>query len=173
MYSGWGIRTLSNKEVHYNPFSYHDGSIWPHDNAMISMGFGACKRTDLAATVLASMFKVAQSQPDLRLPELFCGFPNTYAEKPLWYPVSCSPQAWAAGSALMMLQGTLGLSVDGDKHEVSVRAARLPEGVSRLEIKGLPVGDGRTDLKFHREDTGTVCDAKTGPGVSSSIEASQ
>ena len=95
------------------------------------------------------MFKVAQSEPDLRLPELFSGVASDYAEKPVWYPVSCSPQAWAAGSVFLMLQGALGLRIDAENHELHVCHPALPEGISRLELKNLHVGERSIDLKFH------------------------
>lgn len=168
MFSGWGIRTLASSEVAYNPLSYHNGSVWPHDNAFISAGFGECDRTDAAARVLSAMFKVAKAQPDWRLPELFCGFDTKYSEKPVWYPVSCSPQAWAAGSVFMMLQGSLGLTVDAEKHVVRVKHPQLPDGVSKLEVKDLSVGSDKVNLTFTRAKNGITC--QMSPSTSVSLE---
>ncbi len=165
MFSGWGVRTLSSNAVAYNPLSYHDGSVWPHDNAIIADGLGTAKRSDLAVKVLNAMFRVAKSEPDLRLPELFCGFTSDYAEQPIWYPVSCSPQAWAAGSVFMMMQGSLGLSIHAADKSVHLLRPQLPEGVSKMEVRGLHVGDKRVDLVLKRMSDGVSCELKNANGV--------
>jgi len=131
---------------------------------MIAQGFGVAGRGDLAAKVLSAMFKVAQSEPDLRLPELFSGLASDYAEKPVWYPVSCSPQAWAAGSVFMMLQGALGLRIDADKHELHVCHPALPAGISRLELKNLHVGERSVDLRFSRVNGEVKCNSGASDG---------
>jgi glycogen debranching enzyme len=171
MYSGWGVRTLSTKAVRYNPFSYHDGSVWPHDNAIVAYGLSAADRTDSACRILDSMFKVAECQPNLRLPELFCGFPSTFAEKPLWYPVSCAPQAWAAGSPFLMLQAALGLTID--EHSVRVHNPHLPDSVNRLELHNLPVADGRADIILRRENGHTLCEITPSSGITADVKLDQ
>jgi glycogen debranching enzyme len=162
MFSGWGIRTLSSQEAAYNPLSYHDGSVWPHDNAIIAGGLGNSRlmHSDYADKVLSALFLAAQQQSDWRLPELFCGFPRDYSEKPVSYPVSCSPQAWAAGSVFLALQGALGLSIDAQHGTVSSDHPCLPDGVSRLEIRNLRVGKNGFKLIFNRNHNGVECDAK-------------
>ncbi len=109
MFSGWGIRTLSEKEARYNPMSYHNGSVWPHDNAMIAAGFASLGQTGKTNAVLSALLSVAEKQPDMRLPELFCGFSPKQFEDPVHYPVSCTPQAWAAGSVIQMVGACLDL----------------------------------------------------------------
>jgi glycogen debranching enzyme len=170
MFSGWGIRTLSAKEIAYNPLSYHNGSVWPHDNAIIAKGFGAAKRSDLASQVLDAMFRVAKSEPDLRLPELFCGFESSYSDKPIWYPVSCSPQAWAAGSVFMMLQGSLGLTIDAQSHLVRLAHPTLPTGVSRMFLRGVWVGDDRVNLTLTRLGKDVRCETSGSDNVKTIVE---
>ncbi|HEY9717309.1 MAG TPA: amylo-alpha-1,6-glucosidase, partial [Trichormus sp.] len=162
MFSGWGIRTLCSQESAYNPLSYHDGSVWPHDNAIIAGGLGNSRlmHTDYANKVLSSLLAVAQREPDWRLPELFCGFPRDYSDKPVSYPVSCSPQAWAAGSVFLALQGALGLSVDAQQGAVHVNNPCLPDGVSRLEIGHLRAGKNGFKLVFTRSHNGVESDVQ-------------
>src|SRR5213075_1281230 len=112
-FTGWGIRTLASSEARYNPMSYHNGSVWPHDNAMIALGMS---RYDIPKPVMLKLFSAlfnASIFTELhRLPELYCGFRRQPGEGPTLYPVACSPQAWASGSLFMMLQASLGLTLD-------------------------------------------------------------
>jgi len=146
MYSGWGIRTLASGEVRYNPMSYHNGSVWPHDNALIASGFGRYALTSQAARVLEGFYHASGFLDLHRLPELFCGFRRRPAEGPTLYPVACAPQSWAAASVFMLLQGCLGLSVDGIRKRVTLTRARLPECISSVRIGNLQVGNGAVDL---------------------------
>ncbi|MDZ4835706.1 MAG: amylo-alpha-1,6-glucosidase [Candidatus Melainabacteria bacterium] len=157
MFSQWGVRTLSSKEVAFNPMSYHNGSVWPHDNAMAIEGLCRIGRAADARRVIGGLFETAKYRPDMRLPELFCGFSRTFSDKPVWYPVSCAPQAWAAGSVLQMVSGCLGLVADAGKQTLSVVRPALPPWMERVDVKGIRVGDGSCDLHFELVDGKTKC----------------
>src|SRR5690606_16727720 len=103
MFSGWGVRTISDREKRYNPMSYHNGSVWPHDNSLIAAGFARYRFKREAARILTSMFEASEFFELHRLPELFCGFARTAGDAPTVYPVACTPQAWAAGAPYLLL----------------------------------------------------------------------
>ncbi len=147
--SGWGVRTLATGEARYNPMSYHNGSVWPHDTAICVMGLSRYGEREGVVSLTSGLFETANDF-HMRLPELFCGFPRMAGEPPVAYPVACLPQAWAAGSVFMVLQACLGLTVDGLKGEVRVTDPRLPVGIDRLSIEGLRVGTEKVDLLFER-----------------------
>jgi glycogen debranching enzyme len=149
--SGWGIRTVAVGEARYNPMSYHNGSIWPHDTALAAAGLARYGRRDGAVRLLSQMFEAAV-QFDSRLPELFCGFERFAGEAPVSYPVACLPQAWAAGSLFMMLEACLGISIDGARREVHIDRPQLPVGIDHLRIERLAVGDASLTVEFHRVD---------------------
>jgi glycogen debranching enzyme len=119
--SGWGIRTLSHDEVRFNPMSYHNGSIWPHDTALCAAGLARYGFRDGAMRLLSGAFEAAVHF-DMRLPELFCGFRRIQGEAPIRYPVACLPQAWASGSVFMTLQACLGLQIDSERGEIRMIA---------------------------------------------------
>ncbi len=151
MFSGWGIRTLSKAAAAYNPMSYHNGSVWPHDNALIAAGlkrYGFARSTNRVATAI---FDAAIQADYLRLPELFCGFTRRTPNRPVSYPVACSPQAWAAGSPFLMLQAMLGLSAQAHLNLVTVNKPHLPTWLNTVEVRNLSVGDSRISLVFRRE----------------------
>jgi glycogen debranching enzyme len=148
-FSGWGVRTLALGEPRYNPMSYHNGSVWPHDTAICAMGLSRYGERDGVVQLAAGLFETAVSF-EMRLPELFCGFARHAGEPPVAYPVACLPQAWAAGAVFMVLQACLGLTVDGLAGEISIVDPRLPIGIDRLRIEGLRVGDEHLDLVFER-----------------------
>jgi len=150
MFSGWGVRTLGADEVRYNPMSYHNGSIWPHDNALVCEGLARYGQVDAALALLGAAFESSLQFDDARLPELFCGFPRRVAEGPTRYPVACSPQAWAAGAVYGMLGGCLGLELDARERCLRLRSPRLPEFVDWLRIEGLALAGGRVDLLLRR-----------------------
>ncbi len=155
-YSGWGIRTVGHAEAQYNPMSYHNGSIWPHDNALIAAGLARYGRKAEVLRVLTGLFDATSFFDLHRLPELFCGFARRPDESPTLYPVSCAPQSWAAGSVLMLLQACLGLEVRGAERKVVFANPVLPEFLREVHINGLRVGDASVDLYLvrHREDVG-------------------
>ncbi|HEX7116546.1 MAG TPA: amylo-alpha-1,6-glucosidase [Steroidobacter sp.] len=147
--SGWGIRTLAEGEPRYNPMSYHNGSIWPHDTSICAAGISRYGGRANVAQVLNDMFEAA-NQFNMRLPELFCGFTRVPGQAPVPYPVACLPQAWASGSVFLLLQACLGIEIDGARKEVHVRRPTLPIGVESLSVRDLPVADTTIDLEFHR-----------------------
>jgi glycogen debranching enzyme len=149
-YSGWGLRTLAVTEARYNPMSYHNGSVWPHDTSMAALGLSRYGERTGVVKLTAGLFEAA-SQLEMRLPELFCGFPRAAGEPPVAYPVACLPQAWAAGAVFMMLQACLGLKLHGEMAEVEIHNPNLPVGIDRLSVQGLKVGHGEIDLVFERQ----------------------
>jgi glycogen debranching enzyme len=151
MFSGWGIRTMSKAAAAYNPMSYHNGSVWPHDNALIAAGlkrYGMARSTNRVATAL---FDAAVNADYMRLPELFCGFTRRTPNRPVSYPVACSPQAWAAGSPFLMLQAMLGISARAHQNLLTVNLPHLPTWLNTVEVRNLAVGDSRISVVFRRE----------------------
>jgi glycogen debranching enzyme len=159
-FSGWGIRTVASNEIRYNPMSYHNGSVWPHDNALIALGFSRYAGLPKTAVikVLGALLDATGASDVHGLPELFCGFRRLPEESPIRYPVACSPQAWSAGAAFMLLQAALGMSIDAPRRRVRFLRPRLPEEVDALSIRDLRVGDGSLDLDFHRYPRGVGVD---------------
>ena len=149
-HTGWGLRTLAADEVRYNPMSYHNGSVWPHDTALCAAGLARYGDRAASVRLLRGMFEAAVHF-DLRLPELFCGFPRAQASTPVAYPVACLPQAWAAGSAFMLLQSCLGLEIDGWRGEVRVERPMLPAGIDSIAVRRIAVDDKRVDVVFQRQ----------------------
>lgn len=140
LYSGFGVRTLAVGSRRYNPMSYHNGSIWPHDNAMIAEGLRRYGDPDRAAHILRSLVDAARTFPLARMPELFCGFPQRDERGPVPYPVACAPQAWASGALLQAVSASLGLSIDSERGVVSFEDPRLPDGVDWLDANKIQVG---------------------------------
>jgi glycogen debranching enzyme len=147
--SGWGIRTLAEGQVRYNPMSYHNGSVWPHDTAICAAGIAHYGSRSEVIHVLSGMFEAA-NYFGLRLPELYCGFPRIAGQSPVPYPVACLPQAWSSGAVFMLLQASLGLRIDGERKEVHIEHPTLPLGIEHLTLQDLPIGDVSIDLEFHR-----------------------
>jgi glycogen debranching enzyme len=148
-HAGWGLRTLASGEPRFNPMSYHNGSIWPHDTALCVLGMARYGERQGVVRMLAGLFETA-THFEMRLPELFCGFSRAAGEPPVAYPVACLPQAWAAGSVFMMLQACLGVTVDGWKGKVTLKDPRLPIGVDRLDIDSIVLGDKVVDIRLSR-----------------------
>jgi glycogen debranching enzyme len=148
-FSGWGVRTLAVSEARFNPMAYHNGSIWPHDNALIAAGLTRYGFTDHANRILSGLFE-ASLFVEYRLPELFCGFYRRDGEGPVPYPVACSPQSWAAASVFLLLQAILGMKIDAAASRLSFVRPVLPEFLDEIQIKNLKVGDGSVDLRIHR-----------------------
>ena len=150
-FTGWGVRTLGRNEVRYNPISYHNGSVWPHDNGLIAAGLSRYGFKDLAGKILLGLLDVSGFVDLHRLPELFCGIDRHPGKGPTLYPVACSPQAWAAGTVFMLLEACLGITVHGAKKQVLFDQPSLPEGIPQLSIKGLRVGNATLDLFLERK----------------------
>ncbi|RVD68266.1 amylo-alpha-1,6-glucosidase, partial [Mesorhizobium sp. M4A.F.Ca.ET.029.04.2.1] len=148
-HSGWGLRTLSDDAVFFNPMSYHNGSIWPHDTAICGVGLARYGERESVVRLMSGTFESAVHF-NMRLPELFCGFTRAPGEAPIAYPVACLPQAWSAGSAFMLMQACLGLEIDGWEGEIRVTRPRLPIGIDTLTLRHLTVGDRAVDLTFQR-----------------------
>ncbi len=148
-FSGWGIRTLAHDEPRYNPMSYHNGSIWPHDNALIALGFGHHGFKDAVDRIFAGMLEAAAYMEFDRLPELFCGFRRRRNRGPTLYPVACSPQAWSAAAPFALLQTLLGLEFNPDNKEIRLRNPHLPSFIEVLTIYRLRLGDATVDLALH------------------------
>jgi len=153
--SGWGIRTLATGQARFNPMSYHNGSVWPHDTAMAAAGMARYGERRAVALLLGEIYAAA-AHFRLRLPELFCGFERNSGEPPIAYPVACLPQAWAAGSVFLMLQSALGIDIDALAGTVEISDPILPAGIDRLNVNNLQVGDGRVDLTFQQMGNHTV-----------------
>ena len=158
MFSGWGIRTVAAGQARYNPMSYHNGSIWPHDNAIAAMGMARYGNVDGAVRVMHGLFDASRHFDLARMPELFCGFTRRMGEGPTHYPVACSPQSWAAGAVFMLLQACLGLDVDALASTVHISNARLPLFLDHLQIDSVAVGDARLDLRLQRQRGGVGVD---------------
>jgi glycogen debranching enzyme len=150
-FSGWGIRTLSKGEPRYNPMSYHNGSVWPHDNALIVLGFARYGLKSYAVKVFSGMFDAASYQELRRLPELFCGFERRPRRGPTAYPVACAPQAWASAAPFALVTACLGLQLRHDTNEISFTDPRMPAFLDDLTIRGLQLGDSRTDVRLKRD----------------------
>jgi glycogen debranching enzyme len=151
-FNGWGVRTVAVSEARYNPVSYHNGSVWPHDNAMVALGISNYGFRDVAARILAGLMDVSANVELHRLPELFCGLERRSGEGPTLYPVACAPQSWAAGAAFMLLEACLGMSIDAPNKLLILEQPYLPPVISQLWIRRLEVGSGSIDLYFERKD---------------------
>ncbi|MDI3306892.1 MAG: glycogen debranching N-terminal domain-containing protein [Acetobacteraceae bacterium] len=149
-YSGWGVRTLATTEVRYNPMAYHNGSVWPHDNALIGIGFARYGHRAAAARLLEGMAAAAGELELRRLPELFCGFPRRSNQGPTAYPVACAPQAWAAAAPIGLLGACLGLGFDAPARMVRLERPVLPACLDHVTLRGLALGDARIDINLRR-----------------------
>ena len=152
-FSGWGIRTVAREERRYNPMSYHNGSVWPHDNSLIAAGFARYGHKSAIDRVFKGLFDAASYMDLRRLPELYCGFQRGRQRGPTLYPVACSPQAWAAGTPLLLLQASLGLEFDPDRNEILLRKPRLPPFLEEVILRNLRLGQSTVDLKLRRHGT--------------------
>lgn len=149
MFSGWGIRTLSAESPVYNPVGYHIGTVWPHDNSLIALGMATNGFKQEANQVFNALFEASLHFPYYRLPELFCGFERQgELDRPIPYPVACSPQAWAAGTPLLLVQAALGLQADAPHHTLKVQHPVLPPWLNEVSLTGLMVGEATVDLVF-------------------------
>jgi glycogen debranching enzyme len=153
-FSGWGIRTVAAGEARYNPMSYHNGSIWPHDNALIALGMARYGDTAAVSRVLEGLFEASATFDMRRLPELFCGFPRRRSRAPTSYPVACSPQAWSAATFPALIQASLGLSLDHASHAIRFHHPALPPFMNEVILTNLTIDDARASVRVHREASG-------------------
>jgi glycogen debranching enzyme len=157
-FSGWGVRTVAASEARYNPMSYHNGSIWPHDNALIAAGLARYGLKAEAQRIFSGLFDASLFFDLHRLPELFCGFERRPGESPTLYPVSCSPQSWASGAVLLLLQACLNLQVHGTERRVVFGKPILPACLRQVQIRGLRIADSRIDLSLVRTEGDVAID---------------
>ncbi len=151
-FSGWGIRTVARGEAHYNPMSYHNGSIWPHDNALIALGLARYGLKHSVAHLFKGLFEAASYMDLRRLPELFCGFQRERRRGPTLYPVACAPQAWASATPFTLLEAALGLEFDASRGEIRLRNPRLPAFLNEVVLHDLKLGASSVDLRVRRHD---------------------
>ncbi|MBW8876808.1 MAG: amylo-alpha-1,6-glucosidase [Acidobacteria bacterium] len=149
-FSGWGVRTLDAGEARYNPMSYHNGSVWPHDNALIALGMSRYGRKDGAVKILSGLFDASTWLDLRRMPELFCGFHRRGHEGPTLYPLACAPQSVAAGAVFLILQACLGLEIDGARRRITFDRPELPEQLDRVTLRQLRAGDAAVDVVLQR-----------------------
>jgi len=149
-FTGWGVRTIACTEARYNPMSYHNGSVWPHDNALIAHGLARYGFKKSALRIMTALFDASQFMELNRLPELYCGFVRRRGEGPTLYPVACNPQAWSSAAVFFLLQACLGLRFDPTASRVYLENPQLPAAVERLDIRNLKVASGIVDLSLSR-----------------------
>jgi glycogen debranching enzyme len=149
-FTGWGIRTIARGEARYNPMSYHDGSIWPHDNALIALGLARYGLKHSVEHVFKGLFEAATYMDLRRLPELFCGFQREKRRGPTLYPVACAPQAWASATPFTLLEASLGLEFDAARGEIRLRNPRLPAFLNEVVLRDLQLGASSVDLRVRR-----------------------
>jgi len=155
LFSGWGIRTLGSGELRYNPMSYHNGSVWPHDNAIAAYGLARYGFYEAAGRVFSTMLDVSEFMDLHRLPELFCGFHRrAHSEGPTLYPVACSPQSWAAGAVYLFIEACLGIRFDLSNRSILLHGKSLPEFMRGLTIPNLAVRDSVCDLRVESDSAG-------------------
>ncbi len=153
-FTGWGIRTIARGEARYNPMSYHDGSIWPHDNALIALGLARYGLKHSVEALFKGLFDTAAYMDLRRLPELFCGFQREKRRGPTLYPVACAPQAWASATPFTLLEAALGIEFDAVRGEIRFRNPRLPGFLHEVILRDLRLGESSVDLRLckHNDD---------------------
>ncbi|WP_082233456.1 amylo-alpha-1,6-glucosidase [Halobacillus massiliensis] len=151
MFTGYGIRTMAADEKAYNPMSYHDGSVWPHDNSLALLGMSKLGYQKEVKKLVDALLEASSQFDQFRLPELFCGYPKEERERIIKYPVACSPQAWAAGTSSTMVQALLGVFPNVVEGVISVNPS-LAEGMTELSLQGLSIGKGKLGLKVVKQE---------------------
>jgi len=154
-FSGWGIRSIAKHEARYNPMSYHNGSVWPHDNALIALGLARYGHQRELAQLFKGMFDAASYMDLRRLPELFCGFQRGPRRGPTLYPVACNPQAWASATPLTFIEASLGLQINAASEDVRLVEPHLPAFLDEVIVRNLAVGRSSLDFSVRRQDSGT------------------
>jgi glycogen debranching enzyme len=168
-FSGWGIRTVADGEARYNPMSYHNGSIWPHDNALIALGLARYGEKQAIANLFTGLFMAGTYMDLRRLPELFCGFRRQKGHGPTLYPVACAPQAWASGTPFTLLEASLGLKFDPFNNEIRLCNPMLPPFLDEVVLRNLQLGDASVDLRVRRNGDTVSLDT---PRISGDIRVS-
>ena len=155
MFSGWGVRTLSADAPRFNPMSYHNGSVWPHDNALIALGLSRYGLKHPANAIFEGLFGAATHMEMMRFPELFCGFPRRRGTAPTLYPVACAPQAWASVVPFALLQASLGLELNFARKEICFNNPQLPKFLEEIHIHDLALDDASVNLRLRRRGANT------------------
>ncbi len=168
-FSGWGIRTVAKDQVRFNPMSYHNGSIWPHDNALIALGLARYQCKPAIDTLFGGLFNAAAYMDQSRLPELYCGFQRQRGHGPTLYPVACSPQAWASATPFTLLEASLGLEFDPFNSEIRLRNPRLPQFLDEVTLRDLQLSSSSVDLRVRRHGDTVSLDT---PRISGDIRVS-
>ena len=168
-FSGWGIRTVAAGEARYNPMSYHNGSIWPHDNALIALGLARYGEKQAIANLFTGLFMTGTYMDLRRLPELFCGFRRQHGHGPTLYPVACAPQAWASATPFTLLEASLGLEFDPFKGEIRLCNPILPPFLDEVMLRHLQLGTASVDLRVRRNGDTVSLDT---PRISGDIRVS-
>ena len=168
-FSGWGIRTVATDEARYNPMSYHNGSIWPHDNALIALGLARYGHKKAIATLCEGLFMAGTYMDLRRLPELFCGFRRQRGHGPTLYPVACAPQAWASATPFTLLEASLGLQFDPFQNEIRLCNPQLPPFLDEVILRNLQLGGSSVDLRVRRHRDTVSLDT---PRISGNIRVS-
>jgi len=168
-FSGWGIRTVAAGEARYNPMSYHNGSIWPHDNALIALGLARYGQKQSISTLFEGLFSAGTYMDLRRLPELFCGFQLQHGHGPTLYPVACAPQAWASATPFTLLEASLGLQFDPFKGEIRLCNPQLPPFLDEVMLRNLQLGSSSVDLRVRRHRDTVSLDT---PRISGDIQVS-
>jgi len=163
-FTGWGIRTLASNEVRYNPMSYHNGSVWPHDNSLIASGFARYGFRAEAARLFAGLFAASTHIELRRLPELFCGFVRRQGQGPTFYPVACSPQGWAAAAPLSLVQSCLGLGFDIEQGEIGFEQPMLPAFMDEIVLRRLSLSGALVDVTLRRTGGNVALDVTSRTG---------
>ena len=164
MFNGWGIRTVATGEARYNPMSYHNGSVWPHDNALIALGLARYGFTDAVERIFVGMFAAAAYMDFRRLPELLCGFRRRRNQGPTLYPVACSPQAWSSATPFALLQAMLGFEFRPEQREIQLTHPKLPEFLDQVILRNLRLGPESVDLAVERSAGGATVRVLRGAG---------
>jgi len=149
-FTEWGIRTVAEGEARYNPMSYHNGSIWPHDNGIIAMGFGRYGLKQPLLKVMGGLFDAMLFSEMRGVPELFCGFPRRKGLGPTSYPVACLPQAWSSAAIFAMLGAALGITFDAKASRILFIHPTLPEWIDELRITNLRLCNSAADVVLRR-----------------------
>jgi glycogen debranching enzyme len=155
MFSGWGVRTLAADAPRFNPMSYHNGSVWPHDNALIALGLARYGLKRAASSIFEGLFEAAARMDMMRFPELFCGFPRRRGTAPTLYPVACAPQAWASVVPFALLQACLGLELSHARREIRFHNPQLPRFLEEVHINDLELAEARVNLRLRRRGDNT------------------
>jgi glycogen debranching enzyme len=155
MFSGWGVRTVAADSPRYNPMSYHNGSVWPHDNALIALGLARYGLKRGVGAIFTGLFDAASHMELMRFPELFCGFPRRRGTAPTLYPVACAPQAWAGATPFALLEASLGIVCDHQRREIRFHNPVLPRFLEEIRINNLSLDGACADLRLRRNGAGT------------------